>query len=61
MKLSFDIPTPKNCMECRFKLVTTEKRYGKWVIKCMIDPEVVMEPKKALEGRCQNCPGKETE
>lgn len=59
MKLSFEIPTPNSCVECRFHELKTDGRYGKWLFRCLIDEDLKINPKDGLKQRHSNCPGTE--
>ena len=61
MKLSFEIQTPNSCVECRFHELKTDGRYGKWIFRCLLDENLIIQPRDGVDHRDPKCPGKETE
>ena len=61
MHIEMDIPTPKACVDCPFHTIDTNGRYGKWIMKCLIDSTIKMEVREGLMERYAGCPGLEKE
>lgn len=57
MKFNFSIPTPKTCIECQFKDVHVSPGYGPLTVRCIINPELVIPARDAIEKRFDGCPG----
>lgn len=58
MRFDFETETPNSCVECRFHTLKTDGRYGPYVFKCLISPDIKIAPRDGLKQRHQNCPGK---
>lgn len=58
MKFNFEIPTPENCISCRFKEVRVSSGYGPLKLRCAVDPSLDILAKDGIEKRSDNCPGK---
>ena len=61
MRFEFEIETPPSCIECKFHELKTDGRYGKWILRCLIDDGIKISPRDGTRSRDENCPGKEME
>lgn len=57
MYIDTEIPTPDSCVDCKFHLIETDGRYGKWIMRCMILNTIKMDVNEGLKARSPDCPG----
>ena len=58
MKFNFDLlPSPEACIDCRFHTIDKKDRYEGWISRCLINRDIQIDVKEALQGRAKNCPG----
>ena len=56
MNLNFDIPTPRSCGDCKFGYTAKDGDFN-WVLRCMIDGDLMSTFQDGRTKRHDDCPG----
>ena len=58
MEIKFQMDIPNSCVDCRFNTIDKADRYGGWYARCLINRDLKMAVKDAIERRHEKCPGR---